>query len=68
MRLSNFMLWDLAYSELFFTPKLWPDFGAADLDEAVAAYALRGRRYGRDGAPAASAVAATVASAGHMQP
>lgn len=50
MRLSNFMLWDLAYSELFFSPKLWPDFGAAELDEAVAAYALRGRRYGRDGA------------------
>eukprot|EP00892_Ulva_mutabilis_P001244 jgi/Ulvmu1/1111/UM106_0028.1 len=66
MRLSNFMLWDLAYSELFFSSKLWPDFGAADLDEAVASFAGRARRYGRDDANAAAA--STVTKAAHVQP
>lgn len=66
MRLSNFMLWDLAYSELFFSGKLWPDFGAADLDEAVSAYALRARRFGRGDAGVAAA--ASVATAAHVQP
>jgi undecaprenyl diphosphate synthase len=45
-RISNFLLWQLAYSELYFSPKLWPDFGGSDLDEALAEYARRLRRFG----------------------
>jgi undecaprenyl diphosphate synthase len=45
-RLSNFMLWQCAYSELFFTKTLWPDFGKSDLEEAIAEYCGRERRYG----------------------
>lgn len=46
MRLSNFWLWESAYSEFFFTEKLWPDFGPEDLEVAVKAYGGRERRYG----------------------
>jgi undecaprenyl diphosphate synthase len=46
-RISNFLLWQLAYSELFFTERLWPDFDAAALDEAIASYRMRERRFGR---------------------
>lgn len=46
-RLSNFLLWDLAYSELYFTDTLWPDFDGAALERAVAWYACRERRFGR---------------------
>jgi len=46
MRVSNFMLWQLAYTEMVFTDCLWPDFGAADLDAALDAYARRERRFG----------------------
>ncbi len=45
-RLSNFLLWQAAYSELLFVDTLWPDFGAAELADALAAYAKRERRYG----------------------
>ena len=45
-RLSNFLLWHLAYTELWFTPCLWPDLDAAVLDQAFAAFAGRERRYG----------------------
>ena len=45
-RLSDFLLWESAYAELYFTDVLWPDFTAADLASAVQAYALRDRRYG----------------------
>jgi len=46
-RLSNFLLWQCAYSELYFSPVLWPDFDAAELDLALQAYASRERRFGR---------------------
>lgn len=46
LRLSNFWLWQSAYSELYFTNTLWPDFSGSDLDEALRAYAGRKRRFG----------------------
>lgn len=46
-RISNFLLWQLAYSELYFTDTLWPDFDAAALDLAIASYKGRERRFGR---------------------
>ena len=46
VRLSNFLLWQCAYSELYFTDTLWPDFGEEDIDRAVAEYNRRDRRYG----------------------
>jgi len=46
-RVSNFVLWNLAYTELYFTDCLWPDFDAAELDAALAWYAGRQRRFGR---------------------
>jgi undecaprenyl diphosphate synthase len=45
-RLSNFLLWQCAYSEFYFTPVLWPDFGVADFNAALEAFAARDRRYG----------------------
>ena len=45
-RISNFMLWQCAYAELVFTKTLWPDFGRSDLEEAIADYCGRERRYG----------------------
>jgi len=46
-RLSDFMLWECAYAELFFTPRMWPEFDAADLEAAVEDYLGRERRFGR---------------------
>ena len=46
-RVSNFLLWQLAYTELYFTETLWPDFDAAALDEAIGSYRSRERRFGR---------------------
>ncbi len=46
MRISNFMLWQLAYSELYFTDVYWPDFDAAELDKALSFFASRERRFG----------------------
>ena len=46
-RISNFLLWQAAYAELYFTDKLWPEFDEAVLDDAIAAYANRERRFGR---------------------
>jgi len=54
-RVSNFLLWDLAYAELYFTPKLWPDFTLSDLEEALAYFAARERRFGRVSAPRTAA-------------
>ena len=45
-RISNFLLWELAYAELYFTSRLWPDFSLADLEDALAFYAGRERRFG----------------------
>lgn len=49
-RISNFLLWQLAYTELFFTETFWPDFNAQSLDEAIASYQSRERRFGRTSA------------------
>ncbi|MBN2136229.1 MAG: isoprenyl transferase [Sedimentisphaerales bacterium] len=46
MRISNFLLWQISYSEFYVTDTLWPDFSRADLDEAVNTYAKRDRRFG----------------------
>jgi undecaprenyl diphosphate synthase len=46
-RLSNFLLWQAAYSELYFTPVLWPDFGRKDIEEALSEYKRRRRRFGK---------------------
>lgn len=59
-RISNFLLWQCAYSELYFSDRLWPDFDEAALDEAFAAFAERERRFGKTSeqvAPASRAAA-----------
>lgn len=48
-RISNYLLWQLAYTELYFMDCLWPDFGPAHLETALRAYTLRQRRFGRTG-------------------
>ena len=47
LRISNFLLWQAAYAELYFTEKLFPDFSDEEFDKALAAYAARDRRYGK---------------------
>jgi undecaprenyl diphosphate synthase len=47
MRISNFLLWQSAYTEFYFSPVLWPDFGVPELDQAIAAFQSRERRFGR---------------------
>jgi|SRR3989344_1407929 len=47
MRMSNFVLWQAAYSELYFSEKLWPDFSEEDLDEAIGEFQKRQRRFGK---------------------
>ena len=49
-RISNFLLWQAAYSELYFTDTLWPDFDDVSLDQAIAAFARRERRFGKTSA------------------
>jgi undecaprenyl diphosphate synthase len=56
-RISNFLLWDLAYAELYFSPRLWPDFALSDLEEALAYFAGRERRFGQIAAPRSTAKA-----------
>ena len=46
-RISNFLLWQIAYSELYFCDKLWPDFTKKDLKEAICNYQKRERRFGK---------------------
>jgi undecaprenyl diphosphate synthase len=53
-RVSNFLLWQLAYTELYFTDTLWPDFAAADLQAAFEWFSQRERRFGRTSAQLAS--------------
>jgi undecaprenyl diphosphate synthase len=53
-RISNFLLWDLAYAELYFTPQLWPDFSVDDLGAALAFFAGRERRFGQTAAQRAA--------------
>ena len=50
LRISNFMLWQAAYSELYFSDRLWPEFDETALDEAIAAYSARERRFGQTSA------------------
>ena len=50
-RLSDFLLWECAYAELYFSPVMWPDFAASDLEKAVAAFGVRERRFGALPAP-----------------
>ncbi|SFV79416.1 Undecaprenyl diphosphate synthase [hydrothermal vent metagenome] len=47
LRISNFLLWDIAYSELYFTDTLWPDFNGSELDKAIDDFNNRDRRFGR---------------------
>ena len=49
VRVSNFLLWDLAYTELYFTETLWPDFDAKALDQAIGEFSNRARRFGNRG-------------------
>lgn len=49
-RVSNFLIWQLAYTELYFTPKYWPEFDAQDMNDAVSWYRQRERRFGRTSA------------------
>jgi undecaprenyl diphosphate synthase len=56
-RISNFLLWELAYAELYFTARLWPDFAVSDLEEALAYFASRERRFGQTDAQRAAAKA-----------
>ena len=58
-RVSNFLLWQLAYTELYFTDTLWPDFDAAALDAAIRSYGQRERRFGRTSEQLEATAAAT---------
>jgi len=60
-RLSDFLLWESAYAELFFTGRMWPDFGGSDLSDAVAEFQRRERRFG-------AVPAGAVAAAGRADP
>jgi undecaprenyl diphosphate synthase len=53
-RISNFLLWEAAYAELYFTPRLWPEFAVADFEEALRFFAGRERRFGQTAAQRAS--------------
>jgi undecaprenyl diphosphate synthase len=61
LRLSDFLLWECAYAELWFTPTMWPDFDADELRRALADFAARERRFGALPAPVPAPVAAPVA-------
>lgn len=48
-RISNFLIWQMAYTEFFFTPTLWPDFDESSIDEAIRSFSQRERRFGKTG-------------------
>ena len=56
MRVSNFLIWQSAYSELYITPTYWPDFDREELHKALVEYGRRDRRYGRVSTPDSSRV------------
>ena len=69
LRISNFLLWATAYAELYFTDRLWPDFDEHDLFEAIRAYQMRDRRFGRIASAATEeqrTLAARVARGAHV--
>ncbi len=61
-RISNFLVWQLAYTEFYFTDLLWPDFGAASLADAIVSYQRRERRFGRTSAQLSDASSPSVSS------
>src|SRR5262249_54627267 len=63
MRLSNYLIWQVAYAEYYATPTLWPDFNHDDFVAALEAYASRKRRFGKLDSPAAVEVAAPLSHA-----
>jgi undecaprenyl diphosphate synthase len=67
-RISNFLLWQCAYSELYFSDCLWPDFDAADLDAALADFARRERRFGKTSEQVGSAGASNGGPPGDRAP
>lgn len=67
IRISNFLLWQSAYTELHFTNKLWPEFDEADLEAAVAVFAGRERRFGQTSAQLMQAADAASVSAGESK-
>lgn len=60
-RISNFLLWQAAYSELYFSERLWPDFDEAELDAAIAAFGRRERRFGATSGPVGAELRSRVA-------
>jgi undecaprenyl diphosphate synthase len=62
-RISNFLLWQLAYTEFYFTPELWPDFGRASIQKAFESYRSRERRFGRTSEQLAAAGAVNIDAA-----
>lgn len=64
-RISNFMIWQLAYTELYFTDRLWPEFDARTLDAAIASYARRERRFGRTSEQLNEAPRSSLAASDH---
>ena len=71
IRVSNFLVWQTAYSEYYFTPILWPDFSEEELDKALLSYSQRQRRFGRlesrDSLPALAAVTPSSVSKGRRK-
>jgi undecaprenyl diphosphate synthase len=67
-RISNFLIWQGAYSELYFSPKMWPDWDESDFKEALESYGCRERRYGAQGAAGGAADQEPAPSSGPSNP